>query len=70
MQWPCNDESPEGMPIMHIEGFARGKGKFVITEYVPTDERTGSRFPLLLIRGAVPGPNGAMLVIRETNVVR
>ena len=41
------------MPIMHIDGFARGKGKFVITEYIPTDERTGPRFPLLLTTGRI-----------------
>ena len=53
VQWPCNDEAPEGMPIMHIDGFARGKGKFVITEYVPTDEKVGPRFPLLLTTGRI-----------------
>ena len=39
---------------MHIDGFVRGKGKFMITEYVPTDERTGPRFPLLLTTGPHP----------------
>ena len=34
VQWPCNEKAPEGTPIMHIDGFVRGKGKFVITEYV------------------------------------
>jgi len=53
VQWPCNEESPDGMPIMHIDGFARGKGKFVITEYVPTDEKVGPRFPLLLTTGRI-----------------
>jgi formate dehydrogenase major subunit len=53
VQWPCNDKAPEGTPIMHIGGFARGKGKFVITEYVPTEERTGPRFPLLLTTGRI-----------------
>ena len=38
---------------MHIDGFVRGKGKFVITEYMPTDERTGPRFPLLLTTGRI-----------------
>jgi formate dehydrogenase major subunit len=38
---------------MHIDGFVRGKGKFVITEYIPTDERTGPRYPLLLTTGRV-----------------
>ncbi len=53
VQWPCNEQSPDGMPIMHIDGFARGKGKFVITEYVPTDEKVGPRFPLLLTTGRI-----------------
>jgi len=53
VQWPCNEKAPEGTPIMHIGGFARGKGKFVLTEYVPTDERTGPRFPLLLTTGRI-----------------
>ena len=38
---------------MHVDGFVRGKGKFVITEYVPTDEKTGPRFPLLLTTGRI-----------------
>jgi len=53
VQWPCNEKAPEGTPIMHIGGFVRGKGNFLITEYVPTDERTGPRFPLLLTTGRI-----------------
>ena len=53
VQWPCNDEAPEGTPVMHIESFTRGKGKFVVTEYVATDEKTGPRFPLLLTTGRI-----------------
>ncbi len=53
IQWPCNARAPEGTPVMHIDAFVRGKGKFVITEYVATDERTGPRFPLLLTTGRI-----------------
>src|SRR6185312_9316446 len=53
IQWPCNDKAPEGTPVMHIGGFARGKGLFVLTEYVPTDEKVGPRFPLLLTTGRI-----------------
>ncbi len=53
VQWPCNDKAPEGSPIMHINGFVRGKGKFIVTEYIATDERTGPRFPLLLTTGRI-----------------
>jgi hypothetical protein len=35
------------------DGFVRGKGKFILTEYVATDERTGPRFPLLLTTGRI-----------------
>jgi len=51
VQWPCNDSAPQGTPVMHAEGFVRGKGRFVITEYVATDEKVGPRFPLLLTTG-------------------
>ncbi|WP_269931001.1 formate dehydrogenase subunit alpha [Aminobacter sp. HY435] len=53
VQWPCNEKAPEGTPIMHIDGFVRGKGKFIRTEYVATDEKTGPRFPLLLTTGRI-----------------
>jgi len=53
VQWPCNEKAPTGTPVMHIGGFVRGKGKFIVTEYVPTDERTGPRFPLLLTTGRI-----------------
>ena len=36
-----------------IGGFVRGKGQFMLTEYVPTDEKVGPRFPLLLTTGRI-----------------
>jgi formate dehydrogenase major subunit len=53
IQWPCNDKAPEGTPVMHVDEFVRGKGRFVLTEYVPTDERTSSKYPLLLTTGRI-----------------
>ena len=53
IQWPCNDEHPQGTPIMHVNEFVRGKGKFWLTEYVPTDERVNQRFPLILTTGRI-----------------
>ena len=53
LQWPVNDKFPDGSPVMHVDGFVRGKGKFVVTDYVPTDEKTGPRFPLLLTTGRI-----------------
>ena len=53
VQWPCNDTHPEGTPLMHVGGFVRGKGRFIVTEYLATDEKTGPRFPLLLTTGRI-----------------
>lgn len=53
VQWPCNEKAPEGTPVMHVDGFVRGKGQFMITEFIPTDERTTDRFPLLLTTGRI-----------------
>ena len=53
VQWPCNDAAPMGTPIMHIDQFVRGKGLFVETDYVPTEERTNRKFPLLLTTGRI-----------------
>jgi formate dehydrogenase major subunit len=53
VQWPVNEAHPDGSPVMHTDGFVRGKGKFVVTEYVPTDEKTGPRYPLLLTTGRI-----------------
>jgi formate dehydrogenase major subunit len=53
VQWPCNEKAPEGTPVMHIGAFVNGAGRFMLTEYVATDERTGPRFPLLLTTGRI-----------------
>jgi formate dehydrogenase major subunit len=53
IQWPCNEKAPEGTPVMHIGGFARGKGQFMVTEFVATDERTTGKFPLILTTGRI-----------------
>jgi formate dehydrogenase major subunit len=53
LQWPCNDSAPLGTPTMHAEGFVRGQGRFMITQYVPTDEKVNKRFPLILTTGRV-----------------
>jgi formate dehydrogenase major subunit len=53
LQWPCNDQAPRGTPIMHVDHFVRGKGRFMLTEFIATEERTGPRFPLLLTTGRI-----------------
>ncbi|WP_281688950.1 formate dehydrogenase subunit alpha [Pseudonocardia thermophila] len=53
VQWPCNEKAPLGTPIMHVDGFVRGKGKFIETPYVPTPERSTRKYPLILTTGRI-----------------
>ncbi len=53
VQWPCNEAAPEGTPVMHVDEFVRGKGRFVITRYVATTERTNRDYPLILTTGRI-----------------
>ena len=53
VQWPCNDEHPQGTPTMHVDEFVRGKGKFFITQYVPTTEKVNAKYPLILTTGRI-----------------
>lgn len=53
VQWPCNETMPMGTRVMHENTFVRGKGRFMLTQYVPTDEKSNRRFPLLLTTGRI-----------------
>jgi len=53
VQWPCNEEHPEGTPVMHVDEFVRGKGRFMLTEYVPTREKVNAEHPLILTTGRI-----------------
>jgi len=53
VQWPCNADAPQGTPTMHIDRFVRGKGRFIITQYVASDEKVTRKFPLLLTTGRI-----------------
>ena len=67
IQWPCNDEHPEGTPTMHVDEFVRGKGKFFITEYIPTTERVNNKFPLILTTGRILAHYNVGAQTRRTN---
>jgi formate dehydrogenase major subunit len=54
VQWPCNEDTDEaGTAIMHVGRFVRGKGRFVITQYVASEEKANRRYPLLLTTGRI-----------------
>ncbi|HTV78747.1 MAG TPA: formate dehydrogenase subunit alpha [Steroidobacteraceae bacterium] len=53
VQWPCNADHPQGTPTMHVGAFVRGRGQFLLTEYVPTRERVNAKYPLILTTGRI-----------------
>ncbi len=53
IQWPCNDQHPQGTRTMHEGSFVRGKGFFAPTPFLPTDERANRKYPLLLTTGRI-----------------
>ena len=53
IQWPCNEEAPDGTPTMHVGQFVRGEGRFMLTEYVPTSEKVNAKYPLILTTGRI-----------------
>ncbi len=55
VQWPCNDEAVDGTPTMHVNEFMRdnGKGLFMLTEFVATQEKVTKMFPLILTTGRI-----------------
>ena len=38
---------------MHVDEFVRGKGHFMLTEYVPTTEKVNAEHPLILTTGRI-----------------
>ena len=69
VQWPCNAAAPEGTPLMHVQEFVRGKGYFAPTPYVPTEERSTARYPLLLTTGRVLSQYNVGAQTRRTEAV-
>ncbi|MDR1968827.1 MAG: molybdopterin-dependent oxidoreductase, partial [Burkholderiaceae bacterium] len=70
VQWPCNDTAPAGTPTMHVGRFVRGKGRFLPTQYVATDEKVTPRYPLLLTTGRILSQYNVGAQTRRTDNVR
>ncbi|MBS0506885.1 MAG: formate dehydrogenase subunit alpha [Proteobacteria bacterium] len=71
VQWPCHAATPEqGTAIMHVGGFVRGKGRFMPTQYVATDEKVTRKFPLLLTTGRILSQYNVGAQTRRTANVR
>jgi predicted molibdopterin-dependent oxidoreductase YjgC len=53
LQWPCPDPDHPGTPILHVEKFSRGLGKFNPVMAKDPAERPDEEYPLILTTGRV-----------------
>jgi formate dehydrogenase alpha subunit len=51
LQWPCPDRSHPGTPIMHGEGFPRGRGRLIPVHHMPPAESVSDEYPMTLTTG-------------------
>ncbi|MBS0583555.1 MAG: formate dehydrogenase subunit alpha [Proteobacteria bacterium] len=70
IQWPCNAQAPLGTPTMHVGEFVRGKGRFMLTEYVPTAEKVNAKYPLILTTGRILSQYNVGAQTRRTENIR
>jgi formate dehydrogenase major subunit/formate dehydrogenase alpha subunit len=53
LHWPVKNLEHPGTPILHIDSFTRGKGKFHPTEHLDPKELPDEKYPYLLTTGRV-----------------
>jgi formate dehydrogenase alpha subunit len=51
LQWPCPHPEHPGTPVLHVQGFPRGRGRLTPLEYVPPPELPDEEYPLVLSTG-------------------
>ncbi len=51
LQWPCPNTDHPGTPILHVNTFTRGKGRFMPLAYKPPAEMPDAAYPLTLTTG-------------------
>ncbi len=53
LQWPVPSAAHPGTPILHVDRFTRGLGKFHVVEHLPPHELPDDAYPLVLTTGRV-----------------
>jgi formate dehydrogenase alpha subunit len=53
LQWPVPHQDHPGTPILHVQQFSRGLGRFAAVEHMPPDELPDAEYPLMLTTGRV-----------------
>jgi formate dehydrogenase major subunit/formate dehydrogenase alpha subunit len=53
LHWPVSDASHRGTPILHVDRFPSGRGRFFSCEHLPAAELPDRDYPLYLTTGRV-----------------
>ncbi len=53
LHWPVLDAQHPGTPILHVDSFSRGRGKFHVAEHIAPAEIPDADYPLILTTGRV-----------------
>lgn len=53
LQWPVLDLDHPGTPILHVDQFTRGKGRFHAVDHLPAKELPDEEYPFLMTTGRV-----------------
>jgi formate dehydrogenase major subunit/formate dehydrogenase alpha subunit len=53
LQWPVTGLDHAGTPVLHVEQFTRGKGRFAPIDHIVPAEMPDNEFPVLLSTGRV-----------------
>ena len=53
LHWPVKDKKHPGTPILHVGEFSRGKGKFHMSDHIPSEELPTEKYPFFLTTGRV-----------------
>jgi len=51
LTWPCPTPDHPGTPVLHMQGFARGKGAFFALSIKRTAELPDAEYPFILTTG-------------------
>jgi formate dehydrogenase alpha subunit len=51
LQWPCPNREHPGTPVLHIDRFSRGPGRFSPADYRPPSELPDEDYPFVLTTG-------------------
>jgi formate dehydrogenase major subunit/formate dehydrogenase alpha subunit len=53
LQWPCPTVEHKGTPVLHVDKFTRGLGKFNPIDHIPPAEEPNDEYPMVMSTGRV-----------------